>query len=144
MTTALRQFVLLCADLGSRFDQFIIEHGVAYCGRRLPRRYSYGAERYCFMNAANLAIAQDDLTYVEGYGLISRLGIPMHHAWCIDAKGKVIDTTWRDIKVDYIGVPIPAKLLISELLRSKTYALLYDRHDRVNQRFIDRWKRSRQ
>lgn len=64
-----------------------------------PRSYDrelYGSRQMakeCFRNA--LMMAQErSLDYVEGYALGH--GIPVHHAWCLDADGKVVDPTWRD------------------------------------------------
>ena len=49
----------------------------------------------CYGNAAQLALDKPDkYTYVEGYVLAGI--IPVHHAWVVDRRGRVIDLTLRD------------------------------------------------
>lgn len=136
----LRQLVGRCAELGGSFDQFLIEHGTMFTGHRLPKKYWRGPAGQCFQNAALLALDDADLTYVEGYGAIESLGsIPMHHAWCVTKRGKVIDPTWKSERCEYFGVPVPEPLLRAELLRTKHYGLLFVK-GRFNDRFARRWR----
>lgn len=53
-----------------------------------------GPMKECFANAAMLA-HRHGLPYVEGHCL-SRIGIPILHAFCLDEEGRVVDPTWRD------------------------------------------------
>lgn len=76
------------------------------------------AYRQCFANAARLALAVPELTYVEGYARGSS-GFVVHHAWCVDLAGGVIDRTWRqrDVEVgEYFGIPIDTDWLRSWLM----------------------------
>ena len=57
----------------------------------------------CFSNALNLALKKDML-YCEGVALSSDLGIPMNHAWCVDAGSEVVDPTWRPRSSIFYGV----------------------------------------
>ena len=61
----------------------------------------------CFMNATHRAVFDSRLTYVEGY--ITCHGVPIQHAWCVDAEGFVIDPTIKDNDdgriANYFGVP---------------------------------------
>lgn len=48
----------------------------------------------CFSNAVELAL-KNDFLYCEGIAVSSDLMFPIHHAWCVDTEGEVIDPTWR-------------------------------------------------
>lgn len=54
----------------------------------------------CFRNAALYAL-DNRLRYVEGYATYI---IPVHHAWCVDALGRVCEVTWKTLGSDYFGV----------------------------------------
>jgi len=71
----------------------------------LPKRMRMGTPKLCFANSAKLAMKHSNLRYCEGY--IVRI-IPIHHAWCIDEHGRVIDATLRDPVSDYLGVAFTA------------------------------------
>lgn len=91
-------------------QRFILGTGQAWRGAPLPARVRKGAKRECFAQAIDLATRRPRaLRYVEGYGLSAGLaGFPMliHHAWCIDAKGRVVDPTWDDpAHSEYFGRP---------------------------------------
>lgn len=90
-------FLTAVLEKGQQFENAPFE---GYGRRRRAKR--------CYDNALNLA-TDHDLRYVEGFGLS---GLDMErrrnngerwylthsiwrHAWCIDAKGKVVDPTWE-------------------------------------------------
>jgi hypothetical protein len=139
----LKQFVGRMAEMGGPMDRFLSEHGTLADGHALPKPYRRGESGFCFQNAALLAMMDDSLTYVEGYGAVEDLGsIPVHHAWCVTRDGTVIDTTWDDGICQYLGVTIPTDLLRSELLRIKHYGVLLVK-GRFNERFAKRWRNVR-
>ncbi|MBO4228520.1 hypothetical protein [Bradyrhizobium neotropicale] len=125
----LRQFLQTCAANGGQFERFLLEHGTAYKGRELPKKYSAarGALGWCFRNAAGLALIDDNLTYVEGYAVNHESGgSPIHHAWCVDRRGRVIETTWQNVtKAEYFGMPIEGELLAVELSRVNHWGVLF-------------------
>jgi hypothetical protein len=47
----------------------------------------------------------EDLTYVEGFATHPHPGEVMHHGWCVDAEGRVLDPTWGVPGLAYFGVP---------------------------------------
>src|SRR5262249_55671268 len=59
----------------------------------------------CFRNAQMLFFGHFDFTYVEGFTCWGTVG-PVEHAWCVDANGKVIETTWKEIGSAYFGIPV--------------------------------------
>jgi hypothetical protein len=80
------------------FEQF----GRAWRPARLPPCVKRGAAHRCFYNALLLASQQPDLSYVEGHADF------VEHAWCVNAKGHVLDPTWPEAlgphAKDYFGV----------------------------------------
>lgn len=87
------------------FEDLLLKHGRFYVPQELPRKYNRKAMKQCFHNAAALARgSRGQLTYVEG---IAAGIIPVHHAWCVDAAGKVVDVTWDPMGTAYFGVPFP-------------------------------------
>lgn len=104
-------------------ERFVLECGRVHRPQPLPPRLKRRQPRLCFMNAAMLATqCRRRLTYVEGFALGY---FPMHHAWCIDARGHVVDPTWDEPeKAEYLGVEIPVDILRRELLRLGHYGVL--------------------
>lgn len=61
----------------------------------------------CFGNSHRLA-KRKRLIYVEGYALKTPSNIGIHHAWCTDESGIVIDPTWGQ-GIEYFGIPLDFK-----------------------------------
>lgn len=90
---------------------FTLKMGRAWAAQPLPSWVTLGPLRQCYENAGLLCIGNPGLTYVEGYAQPPGLP-PVHHAWCIDMDGRVIDNTFRDCSSSqYFGVPIRAETL---------------------------------
>lgn len=90
-----------------------------YLGRR-------GKPRHCFENALNLAWGTTGYRYVEG---IAHKVIPVHHAWCVDAAGNVIDPTWeRPEDSLYCGIAFDADDAAKRCMAQGFYGLLDTGH----------------
>lgn len=140
--SGLRSTLQRIGSMGAMAEGFIAEHGTEYAFRPLPKKYRPGPDRHCFMNAAQLALAHRGLTYVEGFGTSETLcGVPALHAWCIDARGLVVDPTWDDPTGTLLGVPITDALLRAELMRTKHWGVLFAGGVKFNERFVRQWKR---
>lgn len=57
------------------------------------------------------------LHYYEGQATTESLGVPLEHAWLVDAEGKVWDATWKD-GADYFGVEIPTAYVRKNMLET--------------------------
>jgi hypothetical protein len=114
------------AERPELFERLAAE-GRYFAPRPLPKRYKLGTPGNCFEDAGRLALNSDSLTYCEG---IAMSVFPVHHAWCIDSKGRVVDKTWAavDAKINtdrpniaYFGVAIDDDDLRVRLLGKETW-----------------------
>lgn len=114
----------------NKMVKFKLEFGRDYAigpGTFAGRR---GQPKQCYANATHLALDNEALVYVEGN--ISMMGIPIEHAWCVDADGVVIDPTLApalkdgsfDQIGDYFGVPFRTDYVRKASLRNGVYGLL--------------------
>lgn len=71
------------------------------------KRWWRSEARACFRNAALFAL-EHRLPYIEGYAMSI---IPVHHAWCLDHDGRVIEVTWKELGSAYFGVRFQPKLV---------------------------------
>ncbi len=102
-------------------ERFVLCHGRDYTAQELPDEFVRMEQGQCFKNAAIMAMDDDALTYVEGFGLKPSL-IPLYHAWCATADGMVIENTWEyEPGTEYIGVPIPLKTLRKIITKNGRY-----------------------
>jgi len=116
------------------FVRFMLDHGRDYAIGPDTFAGKRGQRRMCYMNASQLAISTqldaNPLTYVEG--TITCYGVPIDHAWCVNADGVVIDPTLRPDKDgggyehigNYYGVPFHTDYVRKAALRNKVYGLL--------------------
>ena len=104
-------------------DAFIKKYGRKYDVDHATYKGKRGTQKQCFMNAGRLAIANPNLTYVEGY--IMFMGIPIHHAWCVTKNNTVVDPTLKnndDLTV-YFGVPFKTDYLNKTILKTKYWGI---------------------
>jgi hypothetical protein len=123
-----RQYLRLIAKMsGPMADRarFLLRRGRAFRTGRHTYSGPRGTPKLCFMNAGNLAIANPEMTYVEGY--VRLLGsIPIEHAWCMDPDGVVVDPTLKtgeDID-HYFGAAFTTDFLVHTIRRSGVWGLL--------------------
>lgn len=79
-------------------EHLIYEHGQEFTPVPLLTKYRREPwePKHCYWNTAQLVRKYpDELEYCEGYA-VSKLGVPMLHAWAVRKKdGRVVDVTWR-------------------------------------------------
>jgi hypothetical protein len=67
-------------------------------------RYTrYRARNSCVRNAWCLASDHSEMTIVKGYAKGSA-GLWIGHWWCVDAEGKVVDPSWKNVGTAYVGM----------------------------------------
>lgn len=135
----IKQYLHFRADHGSPVEKFVLKYGRPYTAQALPFSFKQGESGACFRNAALLVCKHEGLTYVEGW---ATRYIPIHHAWCVDAAGRVIDVTWEDPhKGVYFGVPVARRLLWSTINRTQVYGVLYP-NEMADLKFLEHYERA--
>jgi hypothetical protein len=101
-------------------QRYILAKGQSFRARPLPIKYPAMIPKACFQNARRLAGRYRSLRYVEGFATTNHMpGWPIHHGWCIDRTGGVVDPTWTDGSA-YYGV-IFSKVMIARADAFKPY-----------------------
>lgn len=94
-------------------EDLLLQHGRFWTPRQLPSHIPHMTPKMCFENAFRVASRRKNLRYVEGVAM--GVIIPVHHAWCVDEDGNVIDPTWASTQTDvgeaYFGVTFPVTLV---------------------------------
>ncbi|ASW08638.1 hypothetical protein [Rhizobium sp. 11515TR] len=84
-----------------------------------------GTPKQCFVNATAIALSRDDAVYAEGYALCEDVPVPLHHAWVINRRGAVIETTWElGPSHCYLGIPFKTDFVAQVLLEDGQCGLL--------------------
>lgn len=81
-------------------------------------------ERECFRNAC-LRSFDGCYIYVEGFAAPDFLDTPIHHAWCVDKAGKILDLTWKKPGAAYFGTPFKGEYVRHAAITSGVYGI-YD------------------
>jgi hypothetical protein len=106
-------------------NDFMLQYGKEY---RMSERTFLGPRaepKNCYGNATHAAIDDERLTYVEGYACV--YGVPIEHAWLVDADGFVIDPTLTNDTgrvLEYFGVPFITEYVRKAVILNQLYGLL--------------------
>jgi hypothetical protein len=121
----LRKYVEGIARLTtSPWHKLLVDHG-----RDFPamarHRHTPGPLGQCFENSILLAGRfKTKLRYVEGYAVDMDIGVPLEHAWCIDANDGVVDITWSGPRQClYYGVSFPPVTAAQIIKRLSYYGI---------------------
>jgi hypothetical protein len=128
-------------------EALVLAYGSPYSGTPWSAWKGTGYRRrkakQCFLNAARFE-SQYGLTYVEGF---AHSIIPVHHAWCVTADGRVVDPTWHDADetTSYLGIPFPVVRSAELFLMDQGNHLdaLMMLPDRERAKYLKRAKRAR-
>jgi hypothetical protein len=83
---------------------FVMSNGAFY-SKICEKKYRRGTIKECFRNTFKLVENNKDLTYVEGFAITENIPLAIMHAWAVNSKGEVIETTWKTPGSGYLGVP---------------------------------------
>lgn len=123
----LLEWIQLLSDAAKKFKfkmtgaDIVLKHGSFFTPQPKPDCIPWDPVRLCFMNAANLALSDPGMTYVEGFADSGLM--PTEHAWVVDVKGRVFDSTWRKHGLSYFGVPFTTRLLRQSLVANGYYGM---------------------
>lgn len=116
-------------------ESWILGYGQGFKYRDRPAEVERDIPKECFRNALLLAMSRPDLNYAEGFVLSTDLPILIHHAWCVDLAGLVVEPTLPRTDEDgectpenttYFGVVLDNIGEILDVIRgTRTYGLLY-------------------
>lgn len=124
----LEEWVQKWAALGNAalLYRFVLRNGEVQQGSPLPTGTPKLEAKQCFSNATRAVLFLDQpVTYCEGIAMSTRLGLPIHHAWCVTDEGVVLDQTWsHPEEAVYMGVKFDREELQRETLRLGSYGLL--------------------
>jgi hypothetical protein len=112
-------------------EEFFLKHGRLYHPRKFPAKFRLlkGPPKACLYNAILLALCHPELDYVEGYALHAdaRLNHPIEHAWCVDAKGNVIDPTWHEeVAREYFGLALDKWAMNEQHKKGEPFGLMFN------------------
>lgn len=88
-----------------RYEELVLDCGFIMEPQALPEMMEPSIPQFCYWNCQQLALANSNLTYAEGYALHADVGFPISHAWLLTPDGYAIDPTW-DSPGCYFGVPL--------------------------------------
>jgi hypothetical protein len=93
----------------------------AFKGRR--RRLGW-----CFINCQRLALADDSLTYCEGFAWRWGFDFALHHAWLLHGDGSLRDPTLREewLPPLYFGIAFSRQFMAERICALKSLGCLLD------------------
>lgn len=92
------------------------------------KKWPHSIPHGCFRNAALFAL-EHRLSYVEGYATYI---IPVHHAWCVDHDGRILEVSWKTLGSDYFGVQFDPNLV------TRGSVLFHERNQRIYRRKLEK------
>jgi hypothetical protein len=112
---------------------FLLEHGKTYYMNKETFTSEDAIPNRCYRNASNLALADNELTYVEG--LINVNVGYIAHAWVVDKYNRIVHEAMFDIPgqtdedriTGYFGVPFTLAYLFKTLYNNEMTGLLIER-----------------
>lgn len=90
----------------ARIYDLMLKYGRFFEPSPRPKKYQKGERNQCYGNSLDLVVAHDELSYCEGYVLVSGVPMPMEHGWCVTEEGGVVDVTLAKpiVPLSYFGV----------------------------------------
>src|SRR5262245_21500353 len=108
----------------ARVRAHVLDCGSWWTPHPRPRSVRRRAEKHCFSNSQRLLLERsrahpdEAWVYVEGFSLRPE-GVCIHHGWCGDGAGLVVDTTWQYPGLAYLGEAFTAQQVARWLLANR-------------------------
>lgn len=121
--SALEHIKLIGSKISSRnIYAFVGQHGREFHVAVRPWHMTMDGEKQCFKNAT-LRMISENLIYCEGFVFVH--GVPIHHAWCLDPEGRVVDPTIPDQeRWEYVGIPMQYDFVLEIAMATEMYGVL--------------------
>lgn len=116
------------------YEAVVLKYGQSYPAPAIarPKGIRKGKDGECFANAYHVA-ADKGWQYVEGF---ARSIIFVHHAWVIDDRGNVVETTWKEPGTEYYGIPLDMQFIHQVFLETRVYGVLNAKSETFMKRFV--------
>jgi hypothetical protein len=105
---------------------FLLREGSWYLPKRWRFSYPAGVPKLCYGNSIILG-KEYNLRYVEGVALPDTIRLTFDHGWNTNSRHTLIDSTWLNSGLAYLGVEFPVRLAHKAL--KKGIVLLDNRED---------------
>lgn len=100
-------------------NRYLLEHGRFYTPYERPKKYRRGKQKECYGASQMLALENRELTYVEGLSFKHVGGLlRVEHGWCVTQEGKVVDPTWQEPGLVYLGIPFEYEFIRRHMLKN--------------------------
>lgn len=120
------QFLRQMSRVGVLVGDFYQQLGSAHSAGPVPPNVARGTPRRCYDNAGTMAL-EEGWAYCEGFAMQPGL-FPMHHAWCLNDAGEVIDPTWPHSRGnEYFGVALDEAFIVAQCERMGHWGIFADR-----------------
>lgn len=119
----LRDYLSKRAMIGDGVAQLLLEHGRFWELSDLPSLEMQ--RKQCFRNAFESSV-MIDAVYCEGFACSASFNFPVEHAWILDRRGRVIETTWNEQGLAYFGIAIDADYLTSHMAENRVYGIIWE------------------
>jgi uncharacterized protein len=105
---------------------YVSKNGQEWKAAPLPDGIERGKSKECYANTSRLIMNRSDLDFAEGIAYPANLGgLGFLHAWAVDKKGQVVDSTWDNpAESKYFGVKYPKDKYIKHILKTKIHGVL--------------------
>jgi len=118
------------------YESIVLKYGRAFEAPAHPRPKGIrkGSNKHCFMNSYRLT--KQGYRYVEGFA-IANIGVqfPIQHAWVVDDKDNVIETTWAESGLEYYGIIFDREFVNKVMLELKVYGIMDFRSKTFREKF---------
>lgn len=116
----LRDYLSKRAIIGDSMSQLLLERGQFW---QLSDLLSLDMkDKQCFRNAFESSL-MIDAVYCEGFACSASVSFPVEHAWILDRRQRVIETTWSQQGLVYFGIAIDDEYLMSHAVKTRVYGL---------------------